>query len=359
MDRIKSAFEKFKGPMIELDFAKMPDGWEPEKWMHYAENMGYLIVDSFKEGTKGASMGKLAGGFNTTNKVLNPDLGNYIQHHVLMLQYIEKQIGTISGIPDQRLGEIDNRETVGGVERAVNQSSHITEPIFSTHDAIKLRVLELALETAKYAWKDDKKKIQYALDDMSYSVLDVDGELFNEAEYGIFVTNGRDSVELLQTIKQLAHAGMQTGVISMSGILDIYTSPSINVMRRKIEEAELKQQQQAEQQQAAQLKAQEEATKAQQEAAQALLEAEERRNIRDNQTKISIALINKEEPESDDNAADEALNKLELEKKKLDMAEKKTNSDIEMNKRKQTEVERSNKAKETIAKAKPAASTKK
>ena len=94
MDRIKSAFAKFKGPMIELDFAKMPDNWTPEKWMHYAENMGYLIVDSFKEGKKGAATGKIVGGLgNTTGgKVLNPDLGNYIQHHIMMLEYIEKQI---------------------------------------------------------------------------------------------------------------------------------------------------------------------------------------------------------------------------------------------------------------------------
>lgn len=358
MDRIKDAFAKFKGPMIELDFAKMPEGWEPAKWMHYAENMGYLIVDSFKEGRKGASTGKLAGGFNTTNKVLNPDLGNYIQHHIMMLEYIEKQIGVISGIPDQRMGEIHNRETVGGVERAVTQSSHITETIFSLHDATKLRVLETLLETAKYAWKDDKKKIQYALDDMSYAILDVDGEIFNEAEYGIFVADGRTSTELLQTMKQLAHAGIQNDKITFSGLLDIYTSPSINVMRRKIEAQEREAMERQGEQAKMQQEAAQKALEAQQQAHQAEMDQKERESIREAETKIAVALINKEEvdEEPEDNT-DEFKEKLELEKEKLRLSEDKNKTDSELNTRKQQETERANLAKESIARTKSTATS--
>jgi len=357
MDRIKSAFAKFKGPMIELDFAKMPDGWEPSKWMHYAENMGYLIVDSFKEGKRGAAQGKLAGGFNTTGKVLNPDLGNYIQHHVLMLNYIEKQIGVISGIPDQRLGEIDSRETVGGVERAVNQSSHITETIFSLHDETKLRVLETLLDTAKYAWKNDKKKIQYVLDDMSYSILDVDGEVINEAEYGIFVTDGRSSVELMQIMKQLAHAGIQNDKITFGGLIDIYTAPSISVMKRKIEEKEQEAMERAQEQQKAQQQMNEQNIAAAEQVKRAELEQKERENIRDNETKIAIAIMGKSGESAEQGGSDED-SKLELEKKKISLAEEKMKIDSEINKRKQSEVERSNRAKEVIAKQKKASTTK-
>ena len=349
MERVKSAFAKFKGPMIELDFAKMPDGWEPEKWMHYAENMGYLIVDSFKEGTKGHSKGKLAGGFNTTGKVLNPDLGNYIQHHVLMLNYIEKQIGIISGIPDQRLGEINKTETVGGVERAINQSSHITETIFSLHDETKVRVLEALLNTAKYAWRNDKKKIQYVLDDMAHVIINFDGGLINEAEYGIFVTDGRSSVELIQIMKQLAHAGLQTDKIDFSGILDIYTSSSISSMRRKIEEKEEQAYERAREANEANAKAQQEAVQAQREMKMMELEQRERENIRDNETKIAIAMGVAEDSDED---------KIELEKKKQSLAEEKQKADIELNKRKMAETERSNRAKEAIAKSKKASPNK-
>jgi len=357
MDRIKDAFAKFKGPMIELDFAKMPEGWEPEKWMHYAENMGYLIIDSFKEGRKGAATGKLAGGFNTTGKVLNPDLGNYIQHHVMMLEYIEKQIGVISGIPAQRMGEIQNRETVGGVERAVTQSSHITETIFALHDATKLRVLETLLETAKYAWKNDKKKMQYALDDMAYTILSVDGALFNEAEYGIFVADGRGSTELIQTMKQLAHAGVQNDKISFGALIDIYTSPSINIMRRKIEDYEKQAMERQSEQAKVQQEQQKAAMEAQQKAHQAELEQKERESIREAETDLAIALIKQEDQGDGGQAVEEAQNKLALEKDKLKLTEEKQKSDQALNTRKQQETERTNRAKEGIARTKSASTS--
>ncbi len=369
MDRIKTAFEKFKGPMIELDFAKMPEGWEVEKWMHYAENMGYLIVDSFKEGRKGSATGKLAGAFNTTGKVLNPDLGNYIQHHIMMLEYIEKQIGLISGLPDQRLGAIKSSETVGGVERAVTQSSHITEVLFSLHDQTKIRVLETLLETAKLAYKNDQKKIQYTLDDMSAAILDVDGELFNEAEYGIFVTDGRKSTELMQMMRQLAHAGLQNGILNFTSLLDIYMSPSISVMRRKLETAEKEMMERQQEVQQQQIKAQQEAAAAEQQRAQAELELKqaelmqkEREAILDAQTKITVAEINaasKEgSPEDEEFKKELEKQKLELDKQKLDLDRKEKEQKLALEKRKLKETERTNKAKESIARNKPSGTSK-
>ena len=59
----------------------------------------------------------------------------------------------IAGVTPQREGAIQNRETVGGVERSVAQSSHITEYWFARHEDVKQRALGLLLETAKIAFK--------------------------------------------------------------------------------------------------------------------------------------------------------------------------------------------------------------
>jgi hypothetical protein len=349
MDRIKSAFSKFKGPMIELDFAKMPADWTPELWMHYAENMGYLIVDSFKEGAKGAATGKLAGGFNTTGKVLNPDLGNYIQQHILMLQYIEKQMGIISGIPDQRLGEIENRETVGGVERAVMQSSHITESIFKLHDNTKKRALEVLLETAKYAWRGNKKKLQYVLDDVSSIVLDVDGEIFNEAEYGLFITDGSSETELRQVMKTLAQAGLQNDKISFSALLDIYTSSDLASMRRKIEMYEKESIERAQQQIESQNEVKRQEIQAMSQLAQEELAQKERDSIRKAETQLTIKSM--ELGESDESPEEQAFRlRLDLEKQQLE--ERKFNFDKQLEREKLNETKRSNLAKESIARTK-------
>ena len=76
----------------------VPDGWEVEKWMYYAQSMKFGFVDSFNEGKKGQSTGKLAGNISTQNKVLDMETGNYIQQHVQLLDFVEQKIYTLSGV---------------------------------------------------------------------------------------------------------------------------------------------------------------------------------------------------------------------------------------------------------------------
>jgi hypothetical protein len=46
---LKKAIKKFKAPMIEVDLAKVPDSFTLDEWFDYADEEGYIIVDSFKE----------------------------------------------------------------------------------------------------------------------------------------------------------------------------------------------------------------------------------------------------------------------------------------------------------------------
>ncbi len=52
-------------------------------------------------------------------------------------------MGEIAGVNKQREGQVSNRETLGGIERAVTQSSHITEWWFMKHEDVKKRVLSV------------------------------------------------------------------------------------------------------------------------------------------------------------------------------------------------------------------------
>lgn len=264
-DRLNKAISTNYGKVMELDLAKVPEGWEIEKWLHFVVTNKISVVDSFKEGNKGSSTGKLAGGMNTQGgRSIDMETGNYIQQHVNMLEFIKQEMGEIAGITKQREGQISNRETVGGVERSVNQSANVTEYWFNIHEDFKIRVLEAFVEAAKVALKNNKKKMQYVLDDLSISLLEVDGDEIAEADFGIVCTNSSKAMELEQTIKQLAQTFVQT-TGRITPIIDIYTSDSIADMRKKIEnterelqeqEAEAQQSQQEAQQELAQMEAQ-------------------------------------------------------------------------------------------------------
>lgn len=236
-DRLNKGIQKNYGKILELDLASIPDNWEVDKWLHFAVVNGIAVKDSFKEGNKGAATGKLAGNMQASKGYLDLETGSYIQQHIQLLEYVKMEMGEIAGISKQREGQINNRETVGGVERSVNQSSHITEWWFMKHEDVKKRVLTAFLETAKIALKGNNKKIQYILDDQSIQILNLDGEEFSELDFGIAITGSSRTKELMETMKQLSQAFLQNGG-SFSTVMDIYLSPSIADMRRKIERAE-------------------------------------------------------------------------------------------------------------------------
>jgi len=290
-----------------------------------------------------------------------------------MLQHIDQQISLISGVSNQRQGQIENRETVGGIERSVLQSSHITEKYFKLHDKVKVRVLSALLETAKYAWRNKNEKAQYILDGTSSVIFDIDGKIFNVSEYGVVVTDSTKDTELLNSIKQMSTQMIQRGEAGISQIIDIYMSHGIASMKKKIEYTEERTRRSAEEQQIReQENAQQQLQIAQQQAQFENdlkikdLELQRYKVDQDNLTKMKIALLQAEtedllqQPEVAEDKTEDPQ-KYELEREKMKLQEKINKDKINLDKQKLDETIRANKAKETIArnKPKPTTSTKK
>lgn len=291
-DRLNKLLAKNAGKIIKLDFAKVPKGWDIDKWMYYMTVNGIAVEDSFKEGTIGASTGKLAAGLNNASSgVIDASLGNEIQQYVTYLEWLSTKIGEIAGISKQREGQISNRETVGGVERATLQSSHSTEWLFLTHDNVKKRVLECLLETAKIAMKGRKKKFEYILPDGSKQLMEIDGDEFAECDYGLVVDNSNGSQELNQKLDMLAQAGLQNGM-NFSTIMKLYTTDSLAQKQRTIEIDERKRQEQAQQQQQQEMQMQQAQLQQQAQLEQMRMQQEYLMHKEDNETKILVAQIN-------------------------------------------------------------------
>lgn len=291
-DRLNKMMAKNWGKILKLDLAKVPKGWDVEKWMYYAKANGLAVEDSFKEGNIGASTGKLAGALNNASSgVIDAEFGNSIQYLINLLEFIKMEMSEIVGITKQREGQISNRETVGGVERATLQSSHITEWLFIQHEDVKRRVLECFLENIKISLKGRNKKFQYILSDATMKIMDIDGDEFAEADYGLVVDNSKGTQELSQKLDMLAQAALQNQTLSFSTIMKLYSSSSLAEKQRFVEKDERNIQERNAQAQQQQLEAQQQIAQIEMEQKQAELEQREQANIRDNETKIMIAQI--------------------------------------------------------------------
>ena len=281
------------GKLLEMDLALKPKNWEVDKWMYFARANKVLIKDSFNEGNKGAATGKLAGGLNNASKgYVDADWGQSIQNYIELLQWTKDSMSDLVGINRQREGNTYNRETVGGIERAVLQSSYITDWLFQKHDDTKKRVLECFLEQAKAALRGRSKKFQYILSDYSMKVMDIDGDEFAESDYGIVIDNSSDTQRLNQQIETIAQAAVQNQALDFASILKLYTSMSTSEKIKIVEVAQKKMQAQQQEAQQQQIQLEQQKIQAEQQAQMQKLQQEDMLNQRDNETKIHVAEIN-------------------------------------------------------------------
>ena len=291
-DRLNRLIAKNYGKIMKLDLALVPDDWKIDKWLYFARKDKVAVTDSFKEGNKGQATGKLAGALNNnSNGVIDLDEGNTIQQYINILEFCKLEMAEVVGISKQREGQISNRETVGGVERATLQSSHITEWVFTIHEDIKRRVLNCFLETAKIAMKGRNKKFQYILPDFAQRIVDIDGDEFAEADYGVMVDSSNELQELKQKMEGLVTAAMNSQMVNFSTALKMFTACSLSEKLRMLEQQEKQSMQMQQQARQEELQAKQQEVEAKALLEQQKMELDNAMNERDNDTKLTIAML--------------------------------------------------------------------
>tara|TARA_R110000744_G_scaffold62667_2_gene129328 strand:+ start:1385 stop:3766 length:2382 start_codon:yes stop_codon:yes gene_type:complete len=321
--RLELAIAANQGKIALIDLSLIPDGWEVEKWMYYAQSMKFGFVDSFNEGKKGQSTGKLAGNISTQNKVLDMETGNHIQQHVQLLDFVEQKIHTLSGVTPQRMGAISNSEQVGNTQRAVVQSSHITEKLFEIHNETKVRVMETLLNVSKDLYKGKTKRFQYMTDELSSIVFSLQGDNIASSEYGLFVSNSAKDTMALDALKQLTHAALQNDQMSLSDVINVYNSNSLADTRIQLKKSERESRERQSEMQQQQMQMQQQQAEAQMQFEIEKENREDQRNSEDNSTKLEIARMNAQSKNMDRDLNnnqirdDIDLAKLQLEREKL------------------------------------------
>ena len=331
--RLELAIARDKGKVINMDIAQIPKsmGITPERWLHYLSSVGVNFINPY-EGNPSDPNGSRASSFNQFSSV-DLTMGNVIAEYIQLMDKIEYLAGVISGITEQRQGQVSTRELVGNVERSVLQSSHITEPLFWVHAQCKRRALNMLLNTAKGAWEETgKKKLSYVFDTGERAFLDIDPRFYYE-DMDVFVSDTSKDLENLQALKQLIQPAMQNGA-SLLEAAEVLTTDNLNLLKQKLmdmqkrqEEAQ-QQQQQAEQEQAVQLQQMQNEQREQElMLEEAKMDLERYKIDQDNQTKIVVAEISAyrgtEDKDIDMNGVSDPIEigKQALEQRKIDSAE--------------------------------------
>lgn len=331
--RLELAIARDKGKVINMDITQIPKSMNitPDRWMHYLSSVGVNFINPYENqwGIPGREGGKPA----TFNQITSLDLtmSNVIAEYIQLMDKIEQLAGTITGITEQRQGAISTSELVGNVERAVLQSSHITEPLFWVHNQCKKHVLTMLLNTAKGVWEESgKKKLQYVFDNGERAFLAITKQFYYE-DMDVFVSDTSKDAENIAKLQQLIQPAMQNGA-SLLEAAEVLTNDNFNIIKQKLKDMQdrqdqlQQQQQEAQQQQAMQLQQmQNEAKEQELMLKEAEMDLQRYKIDADNQTKIAVAEISAyrgtENKDADMNGVPDVmeLGKQALENQKIQM----------------------------------------
>lgn len=304
--RLELALSRDKGKVAVMDITQIPKSMniDVNKWMHYLSALGVAFINPYDEGWD--IPGREGGKPSQFNQLSSWDLtmSNVIAEYIQLMQKIEDMVAKITGITPQRQGQIAASELVSNANTAVNMSYHITEPWFWNHNQVKRRVLTMLLNTSKAAWKDNKRYLNYILDDATRAFVQLSDNFFYE-DMDIFVDDSTKNQQYIDQLKQLLQPAMQNGA-SLLDIAEIITLDNMSMIKNRLEEIEQKRMEQMQQQQQAEQQAQQQMAEQQNQLKEEelmLKEAEldlEKYKVdqdrykaeQDNATKITVAQIN-------------------------------------------------------------------
>jgi hypothetical protein len=252
----------YKGSFTAINSSLIPSGWDPKEWMRYVTINKFAWLDPTNEILKGPSQGKSAGAFNTlTATQVNIGDPQAIGMYTNLLVDIENTLGKLAGVSGAREGQVSNRQPNGSVEMEVSQTSHITEKWFAIDANFRKRVLTKFLEACKYAYKKNPKKGQFLLDDMGQHMVTQFDE-FVSSEYDIHVSNSTNDTQLYDDLRALSQAAIQNGQATISDLVAISQSESVQEVSRRLEDSAKRIQEENRQMEEKKLAAKSEETKA-------------------------------------------------------------------------------------------------
>ena len=297
--RLELAMARDKGKVALIDVTQIPKGMgiDINKWMHYLSALGVAFINPYDDGFD--IPGREGGRPAQFNQFQSWDLSmaNVIDQYINLMSKIEEMASRLTGITPQRQGSIASSELVGNATQAITQSYHITEPWFWVHNQVKREVLQMLLNTAKAAWKNNPTCINFMLDDATRAFINLSDDFFY-ADFDIFVEDSTKNRQNIDALRQLLQPAMQNGA-SLLDIAEIITLDNVSMIKGRLEEIEQKRMQQMQEQQQAEQEAQqrllEEQNRVKEEELmlkEAEMDLEKYKIDTDSQTKITVAEIN-------------------------------------------------------------------
>lgn len=249
---------------LVVDMAMMPQGTTKEQITSHIKSDGLVFLNSMEY--MSTNMGAGLNLFKDFDMSLSESVGQYFQ----IMQYIDAQIASISGVTPERQGIVQGASAAVGVtQAALIQSNLVTAPYFKGFERFCSRVLNHQAKLIKIAWAN-KEMFAPIIGDTGIDFLREHIDLDLD-EFGVFVDSAPPMLRDRQALEETLNLYLQTSQGDpqvLADVLDIRLEPDTKVAIRKFQRKialRIKMQQEMQQQQMQQEQQMQEAQMAQQE----------------------------------------------------------------------------------------------
>ena len=238
--KLEITIAKNKDKAILIPLEAVPQELGVDKFMNYIDNVGVAFIKA----TDIPNFGHY--------QVLDANLYQHISQIIQLMDYYSQKWDSVLGFSPQRKANTSSSETATGVERAVYQSSLMTEELFDTFEDFVLKELQGLLEYIKISVINGKKAINYT-ENSGIDLFEIEPEELTSSDLGIFLESSPRENEKLNTLRGLlGNYVQQEG--SISKVIDIISSDSLIEIKNSIKQ--LEKEQEIKQMQIEQMKAQ-------------------------------------------------------------------------------------------------------
>lgn len=203
MYQINRELAKNKGNVFVYDRAALPRGKSMSDVLYEVLEDQVLIVDSTAEGNFSGRNIDIKG-ISKVDLSATQSMAQLIGLRIDIQQTIDK----ISGINENREGQVSASSTATGIQQAATASRTITEPMFYFMEKYAERVFFRVIEKTKIAWVMlDSGEGDNIIGDEGKNLFELTEDLAYD-DYAAYITDGTKEIEIRRTFETAAQAAI-------------------------------------------------------------------------------------------------------------------------------------------------------
>lgn len=199
-----------------------------QKWIAY-KKAGTALIDSSQEG-RGFNNNTFMSGFDDATKV------QAIQAFEIVLERIENQVTSITGVFRERLNGITQRDAVSNIEAGAKNSFTITKPFYQQMDTLVVDILIDCVNMAKIVWRNGLTG-SIVLGDHLQKVFKILPKYFTITDYDIHIISSTQILKDLEQLRQTVIQMIQANMLEPDMAAEAISCRSMTELKQKLKKA--------------------------------------------------------------------------------------------------------------------------